>query len=70
VFICQNSEGVHPYLWKRCGGTCSFVGMLKGYIVRKRLGTPDLESDRTKATIDKTLIVFNLFRHKNSLLFY
>jgi len=43
--------------------------MLKGYIVRKRLGTPDLESDRTKATIDKTLIAFNLFRHKNSLLF-
>jgi len=42
MFICQNSEGVHPYLLKCRGGTCSFVGMLKGYIVRKRLGTPGL----------------------------
>jgi len=43
MFICQNSEGVHPYLLKCCRGTCSFVGMLKGYMVRKRLGTPVLE---------------------------
>jgi len=43
MFIWQNSEGVLPYLLKRCGGTCSFVGMLKGYIVRKRLGTPALD---------------------------
>jgi len=43
MFICQNSEGVHPYLLKCCGGTCSFVGMLKGYIVRKRLWTPGLD---------------------------
>ena len=40
MFICQNSEGVHPYLLKCCRGTCSFAGMLKGYMVRKRLGTP------------------------------
>jgi len=44
MFICQNSEGVHPYLLKCCRGTCSFVGMLKGYMVRKRFGTPALES--------------------------
>jgi len=43
MFIRQNSEGVHPYLLKCCGGTCSFVGMLRGYMVRKRLGTPDIE---------------------------
>jgi len=43
MFICQNSEGVHPYLLKCCRGTCSFVGMLKGYMVRKRLGTPVLD---------------------------
>jgi len=43
MFICQNSEGVHPYLLKCCRGTCSFVGMLNGYMVRKRLGTPVLE---------------------------
>jgi len=27
-------------------GTCSSVGMLKGYMVRKRLGTPVLEFGR------------------------
>jgi len=43
MFIYQNSEGVHPYLLKCCKDTCSFVGMLKGYMVRKRLGTPVLE---------------------------
>jgi len=43
MFICQNSEEVNPYLLKCCGGTCSFVGMLKGYIVRKRLGTSVLD---------------------------
>jgi len=43
MFICQNCEGVHPYLLKCCGGTCSFVGMLKGYIIRKRLGTPGVQ---------------------------
>jgi len=42
MFMCQNSEGVHPYLLKCCRGTCSFVGMLKGYMVRKKLGTPVL----------------------------
>jgi len=42
MFICQKSEGVHPYLLKCCRGTCSLVGMLKGCMVRKRLGTPDL----------------------------
>jgi len=43
MFICQNSEGVHPYLLKCWKGTCSFVGMLKGYMVRKWLGTPALK---------------------------
>jgi len=42
MFISQKSEGVHPYLLICCRGTCSFVGMLKGYMIRKRLGTPDL----------------------------
>jgi len=45
MFNCQNSEGVHPYLLKCCGDTCSFVGMLKGCIVRKSLGTPALENN-------------------------
>jgi len=43
MFIFQKSEGVHPYLLKCCRGTCSFVAMLKGYMVRKRLGTPALQ---------------------------
>jgi len=43
MFICQNSEGVRPYLLKCCRGTWSFAGMLKGYRVRKRLGTPVLD---------------------------
>jgi len=42
MFICQNSEGVQPYLLKCCRDTCSFVGMVKGYILRKRMGTPAL----------------------------
>jgi len=42
MFIWHISEGVHPYLLKCCRGTRSFVGMLKGYMVRKRLGTPGL----------------------------
>jgi len=46
MFNCQISEGVHPYLLKCCRGKCSFVGMLKGYMVRKRLGTPDLEINK------------------------
>jgi len=40
MFTCQKSEGVHSYLLTCCRGTCSFVGMLKGYMERKRLGTP------------------------------
>jgi len=43
MFICQNSEGVHAYLLKCCRGTSSFVGMLKGFMVRERLGTPELD---------------------------
>jgi len=39
MFIYQKSEGFHPYLLECCRGTCWFVGMLKGYMVRKRLGT-------------------------------
>jgi len=42
MFLCQNSEGVHPYLLKCCRGTCSYAGMVKGYILRKRIGTPAL----------------------------
>jgi len=38
MFICENSEWMHPYLLKCCRGTCSFVRLLKGYMVRKRLG--------------------------------
>jgi len=53
MFICQKSEGVglHPYLLKCCRGTCSFVGMLKGYMVRKRLGTPGLIGKLTLSSI-------------------
>ena len=39
MFICQNSEGVHAHISKRLRGTCSSVGMLKGFMVRERLGT-------------------------------
>jgi len=37
--ICRYFEGAHAYLLKWCRGTCSSVGMLKGYMVRERLGT-------------------------------
>jgi len=43
MFICPNTEGVHAYLSKRWRGICSSVGMLKGYLVKERLGTPALE---------------------------
>jgi len=36
----QNAEGVHTYVLKCWRGTCSSVRMLKGYMVRERLGTP------------------------------
>jgi len=39
MYICQNAEGVHTYLLKCWRGTCSSVRMLKGYMVRERLGT-------------------------------
>jgi len=39
MFICQNDEGVHAYLVKCWRGTYSSVRMLKGYMVRERLGT-------------------------------
>ena len=42
MFICQNSEGLPPCLLKCCRDTCTFVGMLKGCMVRKRLVTPVL----------------------------
>jgi len=57
MFICQNSEGVHPYLLKCCRGTCSFVGMLKRYMVRKRLGTPDLNN----VTLTANKLVFGIY---------
>jgi len=43
MFICEKSEVVYSYLLKCCRGTCSFVGMLKGYMVRKSLGVPVLD---------------------------
>ena len=48
MFICRNSEGVHAYLLKCCRGTCSSVGMLKGYMVKERLGTPGLVHRRKR----------------------
>jgi len=30
MFICQNSEGVHPYLLKCCKGTCSLSECWRG----------------------------------------
>jgi len=42
MFICQNAEGVHAYLSKCWRGTLSSVGMLKGYMVKNRLGTHDV----------------------------
>ena len=56
MFACQNSEGVHPYLLKRCGDTCLFVGMLKGYNVRKNLGTPAL--DHNLSTLGQNVLFF------------
>jgi len=42
MFICRNAEGVHAYLLKCWRDTCWSAGMLKGYMVRERLGTPVL----------------------------
>jgi len=42
MFICQNDEGLHAYLVQYWRGTYASVGMLKGYMVRERLGTPGL----------------------------
>jgi len=42
MYVCQNAEGVHTYLLKWGRGTCSSFRMLKGYMVRERLGTPVL----------------------------
>jgi len=42
MLICLNAEGVHVYLLRCWRGTCSSVGMLKGYMVGERLGTPGL----------------------------
>ena len=47
MFICRNAKGVHAYLLKCCRGTFSSFGMRKGYMVRERLGTPDLGIDGT-----------------------
>jgi len=49
--ICRNAEGVHTYLLKCWRGTCSSVGMLKGYTVRERLGTRDLYNTQHSCTI-------------------
>jgi len=42
MFIRRNAEGVHAYLSKCWRGTYASVGMLNGYMVRERLGTPRL----------------------------
>ena len=47
MFICRNAKGVHAYLLKCCRGIFSLFGMLKGYMVRERLGIPDLGIDGT-----------------------
>jgi len=47
MFICRNAEVVHAYLLKCCRGTFSSFGMLKGYMVRERLGTPVLDGTIT-----------------------
>jgi len=60
MFICRNSEGVHAYLLKYCMGTCSSVGMLKGYMARERLGTPALYHS-TQATMCLRKEKFPLF---------
>jgi len=42
MYICQIAEGEHTYLLKCWRGTCSSVRLLKRYMVRERLGTPEL----------------------------
>ena len=54
MFICQKSEGLHPYLLKCYRGTCLFVGMLKGYMVRNRLGTSAL---KLPASIELLIVI-------------
>jgi len=44
MFIVRYSEEVHAYLLKCCRGTCSSVGILKGYMVKEMLRTPALVS--------------------------
>jgi len=44
IFICRNAEGVHAYLSKCWRDAYASVGMLKGYMVRERLGTPASKS--------------------------
>ena len=60
MFICQNSEGVHAYLLKWRRGTCSFVRMLKGYMVRERLGTCGLAQPLCRCSSLSVSIVLNV----------
>jgi len=43
MLIFPNTEGVHAHLSKCWRGTCLSVGILKGCMVRERLGTPALQ---------------------------
>jgi len=38
MLICRNAVVVHAYLSKCWRDTCSSVGMLKSFVIRKRLG--------------------------------
>ena len=57
MFIVRNSEGVHAYLLKCFRGTCSSVGMLKGYMVRERLGTPVLDNGSGQLDLKTTTLL-------------
>ena len=50
MFICRNAEGVHAYVSKCWKGTLSYVGMLNGYTVKKRLGTPGVSQQMPSLT--------------------
>jgi len=58
VLICRNAEGVHAYLSKCWKSNCSSVLMLRGYMVRKSLGTPALEKVIESSPIQFRLCFF------------
>ena len=58
MLICRNAEGVHAYLSKCWKSNCSSVLMLRGYMVRKSLGTPALEKVIESSPIQFRLCFF------------